>query len=34
VFLETIIRWNGDRSTASVEIPYEYLLVVAHKAHD
>ena len=30
--LETVIRWNRGRSTGPVEIPYEYLLVVAERA--
>ena len=31
--LDAVIRWNGGRSAGPVEIPYEYLLVVARKAH-
>jgi len=26
-----VIRWNQGRSTGPVEIPYEYLLVVARR---
>ena len=29
--LEAVIRWNQGRSTGPVEIPYEYLLVVARR---
>jgi SAM-dependent methyltransferase len=31
-FLEAVVRWNGGRSTGPVEIPYEYLLVIARTA--
>lgn len=31
-FLEAVTRWNHGRSTGPVEIPYEYLLVIAHRA--
>jgi SAM-dependent methyltransferase len=31
-FLEAVVRWNGGRSAGPVEIPYEYLLVVARRA--
>ena len=33
-FLDAIIRWNHGRSTGSVEIPFEYLLVIAHRARE
>ena len=28
-FLQAVVRWNQGRSTGPVEIPYEYLLVIA-----
>jgi hypothetical protein len=31
-FLEAVIRWNTGRSGGPVEIPFEYLLVIARKA--
>ena len=31
-FLQGVVRWNQGRSTGPVEIPYEYLLVIAHTA--
>jgi 2-polyprenyl-6-hydroxyphenyl methylase/3-demethylubiquinone-9 3-methyltransferase len=31
-FLEAVVGWNGGRSAGPVEIPYEYLLVVATKS--
>lgn len=31
-FSEAIVRWNGGRDVGPVEIPYEYLLVVARRA--
>lgn len=31
-FLEAVIRWNQGRSTGPVEIPYEYLLVIAQRS--
>jgi hypothetical protein len=30
-FMQFIARWNGGASEGHVRIPYEYLLVVAHK---
>lgn len=30
--LEAVIRWNQGRSTGPVEIPYEYLLVIAQRS--
>ena len=33
-FLEAVTRWNSGRSTGPVEIPYEYLLVIAQKARE
>lgn len=30
-FLETVVRWNGGRSSGAVEIPYEYLLVIGRR---
>ena len=32
--LEAVIRWNRGRSTGPVEIPYEYLLVIANSARE
>jgi hypothetical protein len=32
--LEAVIRWNQGRSTGPVEIPYEYLLVIAQRANE
>lgn len=32
-FLQFIARWNRDASGGSVQIPYEYLLIVAEKIH-
>ena len=29
--LDGVIRWNQDRAEGPVEIPFEYLLVVAQK---
>jgi hypothetical protein len=31
-FLESVVKWNKGRSTGAVEIPYEYLLVIARTA--
>lgn len=31
-FLEALVRWNGGRDVGPVEISYEYLLVLAHRA--
>ena len=31
-FLEAVIRWNKGRSSGPVEIPFEYLLVIARRA--
>ena len=31
-FLEFVSRWNRDRSGARIEIPYQYLLVIARKS--
>jgi hypothetical protein len=31
-FREAVVRWNHGRSTGPVEIPYEYLLVIARRA--
>ena len=31
-FLDAVVRWNGGRSTGSVEIHYEYLLIVGSKS--
>ena len=30
-FMKFIARWNRDASEGHVRIPYEYLLVLAHK---
>ena len=32
-FREFVGRWNRDRSGSRIEIPYQYLLVVARKSH-
>ena len=31
-FLEFVRRWNRDRSGARIEMPYQYLLVIARKS--
>lgn len=31
-FLQAVLRWNLGRSIGAIEIPYEYLLVIAHPA--